>query len=171
MKEQWRNVPGYEGVYEVSDQGRVRSKLRYEQCGGMVRLRRERILKAWVDRDGYASVRLSRDARTKQFRVSRLVLLAFVGDGGTLEAAHKNHKRLDNRLSNLEWATRLENEQQKDAAGRRPKAPWQILTPPKLRCARALRTKGHTYKAIGAQLGCHYSTVSLALRKANDKAF
>ena len=170
MSARWAPVPGYEGRYEVSNYGVVRSLERMEQCGDAVRQRSARTLKQWVDRHGYSSVRLSKGGVVRSFRVSRLVLLAFVGPGDGLEAAHKNHHREDNRLSNLQWATRLENEQQKDAARRRPDVPWRVLTPTKLRKAQRLRAKGHTQKQIGELLGCHHSTVSLALRRAHVEA-
>jgi hypothetical protein len=162
----WSVIPGYEGLYEVSDEGVVRSLPRVERCGTNTRKREGRVLRQFTDKDGYPQVRLSRDGKAKTTRVSRIVLEAFVGPGHGVEAAHKNHCVQDNRLSNLEWATRLVNEQQKDMAGRRPTVPWLLLTPERMQEVKRMRADGATQKQIGAALGCHHSTVSLALRRS-----
>jgi hypothetical protein len=162
----WSAVPGYEGLYEVSDSGVVRSLPRVERCGTAVRKREGRVLRQFLDKHRYAHVRLSRDGVARTRLVSRIVLEAFVGPGTGLEAAHRSHDTLDNRLCNLEWATRLVNEQQKDAAGRRPTVPWLLLTPERMQEVKRMRAEGATQKQIGAALGCHHSTVSLALRRS-----
>ena len=152
MTEEWRSIPGYEGQYQVSDQGRVRSLPRTEVCGKMQRLRHGRVLRQYADKSGYRYVKLSKAGAVRTLRISRLVLTAFVGDGTGREAAHKDHNCMNNALTNLEWVTRLENEQQKDAAKRRPPVPWQILTPERMQEVRALRSAGRTQKQIADRL-------------------
>lgn len=102
-EEHWRAVPGYEGLYQASDHGRVRSLPRPCTSG--------RILKAKIrSRDGHAEVALSKDGRVRVCSVHQLVMLAFVGarpEG--LEIRHRNGHPADNRLSNLAYGTTSEN--------------------------------------------------------------
>lgn len=96
-------VPEYEGLYEVSSLGRVRS-LNYMHTWQV------RELKPNKDKDGYLKVRLYKDGVSKQFLVHRLVWTAFNGaipEG--LELDHINAERYDNRLSNLRCVTSKEN--------------------------------------------------------------
>jgi hypothetical protein len=100
MTEEWRDIPGYEGLYQVSDQGRIWS------------IRRQRALSPNVN-NHYLRVQLSKDGSWKRFRVHKLVLLSFVGprpDGYQVD--HINRDRLDNRLSNLRYLHHSENEAQ-----------------------------------------------------------
>ena len=105
-------MPGYEGLYEVSDQGRVRSLDRYVQCSGPVKgayvsLKKGRLLRPGPSNYGHLSVVLGR----RQTRmVHDLVLRAFVGCPPTKhECCHNNGAPSDNRLENLRWGTRSEN--------------------------------------------------------------
>lgn len=94
--ENWKAVQGYEGFYEVSDLGRVRSKKRATTRGG--------ILKQTLDK-GYLVVSLSKNGERRKMRVHRLVANAFV-DGWAEDQNiinHKNEIKTDNRAINLEW--------------------------------------------------------------------
>lgn len=107
--EQWRPVVGYEGLYEVSDHGRVRSLDRITRTGNGDRLYRSRFLEGYISL-GYRRVALTRGGKSVHYLVHRLVLEAFVGpcpDG--MEGCHNNGDRADARLSNLRWDTRLAN--------------------------------------------------------------
>src|SRR5665647_1789598 len=100
--EEWRAVPGYEGTYEVSDQGRVRALARIDAQGGR---RRGRLFKpSRMDAWGHRGVKLRRDGVVRSRYVHHLVLEAFVGPrpAGT-EACHWNDVPDDNRLVNLRW--------------------------------------------------------------------
>lgn len=115
MSEQWRPIQGYEGLYEVSDQGRVRSLDRFEvfKSGprqGFRRIRRGRVLRTGMDLSGYPQAILSKNARTTCRKVHHLVLEAFVGprSDGQL-TRHLNSDRADARLTNLVWGTHEEN--------------------------------------------------------------
>jgi hypothetical protein len=115
--EQWRPIPEWEGVYDVSDQGRVKSLARVihqtSRWGKpMTRRWAETILKpARVGSGGYLAVSLWIARSQLVARVSRLVLLAFVGPPPSPEcqAAHGNGDKDDNRLVNLRWATPMQN--------------------------------------------------------------
>lgn len=123
--EQWRPVPGYEGYYEVSDQGRVRSLDRLIVYVNGDRHYTKGKLKSVSDNgNGYLSVSLSRNNSDVRRYVHRLVLEAFVGPAPEgMEACHGNAKRHDNRLSNLRWDTRVENCKDTKLAGN-SRASW-----------------------------------------------
>lgn len=108
--EKWLPIVGYEGVYEVSDQGRVRSLDRMVYAGSnRVRLSLGRILSIHHG-DKYAKVRLKLDGTGKTHNVHTLVATAFLGlrpDG--MEVCHCNGQPHDNRLTNLRYDTHQAN--------------------------------------------------------------
>ncbi|QOC56062.1 HNH endonuclease [Gordonia phage Clown] len=109
-EEEWRPVTGYEGFYEVSDQGRVRSLDRTVSHGTNERRIAGGMLAGGPDDAGYRIVGLFRKGHRKTLKVHHLVLCAFVSerpDG--MEACHNNGNLADNRLSNLRWDTHSRN--------------------------------------------------------------
>ena len=105
----WKDIKGYEGMYQVSDQGDIKSLRKWSgTC-----YRKERILsKNRLTKDGYHRVSLAKDGKYKDFSVHRLVAQAFIPNPeNKLTVNHKNGDKLDNRVENLEWATREENMQ------------------------------------------------------------
>jgi hypothetical protein len=130
MIREWFDIPGWEGYYQASIYGQIRSVERIHKTrnrwGPMERKRTSQILRQFERADGnkYLVVSLYRDGRNKPMQVSRLVLSACVRlpEKGE-EACHGNHDRQDNRLHNLEWGTHAHNEQQKTLAGRRARGP------------------------------------------------
>lgn len=119
MTEVWRAIPGYEGSYEASDRGRVRSLDRYidmpcvpGHCRAHRHLCRGRVLKPGLKPSGHMSVMLGRAGGSQDVHV--LVLLTFRGPPQPdQEARHLNGFPAYNRLSNLEWASRSRNGQDK----------------------------------------------------------
>lgn len=107
VAETWRPVVGFEGSYEVSNLGRIRSLPRNTRMGT---LGGRRLLKQETARNGYLRVCLSRDGTVRHFSVHRLVLDAFVGIRMPgQEGCHQNGIRADNCLANLRWDSRSEN--------------------------------------------------------------
>ena len=117
-EEVWKPIAGYEGLYEVSNQGRVRSLDRVVlRKNGQSQLCRGRLLKPYkkkkVAKDGghYETLFLSRDGIARQFYVHHIVLGAFAGERGEHECArHLNDNPSDNRASNLVWGSLSENQ-------------------------------------------------------------
>jgi hypothetical protein len=106
--ETWKDIPGFEGIYQVSDLGRVKSLERKLTAGPGVRILPESILKPMVDRYGYLCVNLYKNRKYKTKKIHRLVMLSFVGESH-LEVNHKNKITSDNSLVNLEYMTTKEN--------------------------------------------------------------
>lgn len=98
MKELWKDVPGYEGLYKVSNVGNVSS------------LYSGRLLRKRISTNGYYVVDLTKDHSKSTHRVHRLVALAFIPavDGKPI-INHIDGDRLNNSISNLEWCTQSEN--------------------------------------------------------------
>lgn len=105
--EEWRSIPGYEGIYEVSDSGRIKSLSRLDRLGNPVR---ERILRLKVTAKGYARAQLSRDGQTREFFVHRIVLEAFDRAPRAGEVTrHLDGNPANNSPTNLAWGTHVEN--------------------------------------------------------------
>ena len=107
----WREIPGWEGWYEISDTGQVRSMdRRVPDRWGTDRFYHSRPKKLTIDPNGRPRVKLNRPGKHDLRFVHHLVLEAFVGpcpDGQ--ECRHLNDVKTDNRLENLAWGTREEN--------------------------------------------------------------
>lgn len=130
MEEEWRDIPGYEGMYQVSSFGRVKSLARTmpHKTHGTWNIS-ERILKSfWSGQKDsqYLAVFLhSGRGHQKIFRVHRLVAEAFIPRiEGKDVVNHKNCDRADNSVSNLEWVTPKENAQHAKAHGRLENVGW-----------------------------------------------
>lgn len=107
MCEIWKDIRGYEGLYQVSNLGRVRSLDRRDKRN---RYWPERVLKSIVGKFGYASVHLLKDGVTKTAKVHRLVALMFIENPNNYkEVNHKDENKLNNSVDNLEWCTRSYN--------------------------------------------------------------
>lgn len=116
LNETWVDIPDYEGYYQVSDWGRVRSLDRKTTRGQNVN---GKILTSWENSDGYLNVGLTKGNIRKVCRVHRLVLLGFTKNPDiTKETNHIDNIRTNNHLSNLEWVTHKENVNHRDIQGR-----------------------------------------------------
>jgi hypothetical protein len=108
MKEIWKDIPGYEGFYQASNYGNIKS---LERNNGRGYRLKEKILKPGIDNIGRLHVNLLRYGIQKSYRVHRLVLMAFIGrcpDG--MECMHLDDNPSNNNLENLRWGTHMENQ-------------------------------------------------------------
>jgi hypothetical protein len=163
MKERWRAVVDYEGLYEVSDQGRVKSLPRATTRGGILKPIPYGTL-------GHLRVNLSKDGKARLHFVHTLVLTAFVGPRpeGKEGCHYPDRDPTNNRLGNLMWGTRLENMMHKTIHGTHPDRrgenhPLAKLSDSKIafifECSRA----GNSQKYIALTLGVDPSEISRVL--------
>ena len=104
----WRDIKGYEGLYQVSNLGRVKSL-----GNGCSNASKERILKPFIDNregKGYLRVTLCKNGKTKRFQVHRLVAEAFIPNPNNLPFInHKSEIKSQNNVENLEWCDQKYN--------------------------------------------------------------
>ena len=154
----WKAVVGYEGMYEVSDLGRVRN-------------RRGRILRLHENTHGYLSVgiySLGGSARRTRM-IHTLVLEAFVGPRpDNMEACHGTGGRHDNSLGNLRWGTKVENMADKHRDGTMPFGEINgnaRLTTKEVLEIRNLAGEGRSFRSLAQQYEVTKRTISLVVRR------
>lgn len=108
MEEEWRDIPNYEGLYQVSNLGRVKSLARKTNQTNKNRHVKEKILCQRKQKYGYKEVTLRNNNKRVHHRVHRLVMLAFVGSS-KLPVNHIDGNKSNNIVSNLEYCTYQEN--------------------------------------------------------------
>lgn len=105
--EEWKNIKGFEGLYQVSNEGRVKSlqrEITYKD--GRKKIIKERILKNILSDLGYYHVMLSKNGVTKRYKVHRLVANEFIENPNNLPIInHKDENPKNNVVDNLEWCT------------------------------------------------------------------
>ena len=105
---EWKYIIGYENLYQVSNNGEVKSVSRIDRCERMVK---ERILKPEVTKKGYLRVSLGSSSKGyKKYLIHRLVALAFIPNpNNLLQINHKDENKLNNNVNNLEWCNNSYN--------------------------------------------------------------
>lgn len=164
-KEEWRDVKGYEGLYLVSNKGRVRSvdKVEYSQAWNS-RSRKGKLHSLTISgRTGYAQLNLYKDGAAETRTVHRLVAQAFIPNpDGKPEVNHKNGIRTDNRVENLEWVTASENVRHSfHELGREPDHHGRLSDAQ----VREIRAADGRQKDIGERYGISSSLVGLIKRR------
>lgn len=120
MTEIWRDIKDYEGLYQVSNLGRVRSLDKYVNGYNGLKLKKGKILKSVPNQYGYLYVTLHKNGLSKHFRIHRLVAMTFPDLVGWTEDAkgkpfdeivvnHKDEIKTNNCVDNLEWCTNEDN--------------------------------------------------------------
>lgn len=119
MTEIWKPIEGFEGHYEVSNTGKIKSLERQRITkGGGTTLSPERLLKQKINKFGYCTVCLFKNAKRKYCMVHRLVAFAFIPNPENKpEINHKDGNKFNNSVHNLEWNTPLENKRHAYANG------------------------------------------------------
>lgn len=171
--ENWRDIPGYEGFYQISDQGRVKSLPRIHEYtspfGSGNRSVSARIMRQSVRKNGYLCVSLWRDGVRQSCLVHHLVAAAFIGSRPRgMHVCHNNSDRTDNRLLNLRYDTPRGNALDAVAAGTssalRLKTKGEDngnakLTADQVARMRSLLDSGERMKTIATMFGVSYSLV------------
>lgn len=112
MKEIWKDIKGYEGLYQVSNLGRVKRTM-FKNC--YVEKKQEKILKLKSDKDGYKQTTLFKNGKRMYFRVHRLVANAFLPNPNNYPIInHKDQNTSNNNVLNLEWCTFVYNNNYKN---------------------------------------------------------
>lgn len=109
--EEWKDIKGYEGLYQISNLGEVKSLSReVEQSNGKKYTIKERKLKTSRNGNGYTGITLNKDGKHR-FNVHRLVALHFIENPeGKEQVNHKDLDKTNNCKDNLEWLTKSENQ-------------------------------------------------------------
>lgn len=106
MTEEWRDIPGYENLYQASNLGRIRSVERYiERADGYKNHIMPRVLKQKKNNsNNYLLVNLHKDKKPKRYLVHRLIAITFIPNPHNLpQVNHKDENPQNNKVSNLEW--------------------------------------------------------------------
>lgn len=116
----WKDIPGYEGLYQISNLGEVK------RLAGSPRCKEDRILKKLLDKNGYFYVDLFKNGKGKKIKIHRLVAMTFLPNKEELpEVDHINGDKTDNRVCNLQWITGIENNRKRENG---------ICVPKKVKC-------------------------------------
>lgn len=110
MEEIWKNIEGYEGLYQVSNLGNIKSLKKHRYNGINYYIQNEKLLKLQNDKNGYKVINLYKNKHIKNFKVHRLVAQAFIPNiEKKSEINHIDGNKQNNRIDNLEWCTETEN--------------------------------------------------------------
>jgi len=146
----WKDIPGYEGLYQVSDCGQVKSCSHSETS-------KERILKYHLHQKGYYRLNLRKDGKDKKFLVHRLVALAFLDGDNSLTINHIDECKTNNHVSNLEYLSSAENTRA-----------WNKNNPERRaeidRKAQEASLKARSQKVLDTQTGRIFPSISAASR-------
>jgi hypothetical protein len=161
MTEEWLPIFGYEGLYEISNLGRLRGFPRKGTCGGPIKV-------PTCKATGYKKIRLYKNGIGKALAIHRIVLQAFVGPCPPgMEGCHNNGNKLDNRSLNLRWDTRVNNYADARAHGTAAKGNRNghaKLTYDIVAQARTLYSGGQSVNSLSKKYGVSLSTMYSAVR-------
>lgn len=164
--EEWRDIAGYEGCYQVSNLGRVKSLARQIIINDCVTNKKERILKRRIHHSGYVHTGLSKNGIERRCVVHRLVLESFLGKcPDNMECNHKNGIRSDNRLSNLEWVTKSQNSIHSYRVLNRPKNNVKLTPDQVIEIRSAYRSGKALQKELAEVYGVNDSTISMIVNR------
>jgi hypothetical protein len=165
--ERWRPIAGLEGLYEVSNHGRVRSVARWVAARKGRRLIEGRVLRPRVGTAGYQRVTLCNGPFQHFAHVHRIVAETFVPGKTHQIVRHLDGNPLNNHASNLAWGTYADNEADKARHGRRPigeSHPGAKMTDEHVRSIRDMHSRGFSQLAIAKELSLNRGVVGNVVR-------
>ena len=109
MEEIWKDIKGYEGLYQISNLGRVKSLPKVKRTPTTEYITKARFLPWKICKGGYYRVSLSKKSKSKYFSIHRLVANAFLGENGDLTVNHKDENKANNSVENLEYMSLKDN--------------------------------------------------------------
>lgn len=165
MMEIWKDIKGFDGIYQVSNFGGVR---RIVSKTKRLPIKTPTVLKQKTDKNGYREVHLWNRGSVRFFRVHKLVLLAFRGECPSgFQTAHIDGSKDNNFVENLEWVSPQENTNQKIAHGtwtHGEQCHTSKLTIKDVRSIRDMRKHGLSLWAIGRKFKVTAQAISSILR-------
>lgn len=172
--EQWKDIPGYEGLYQASSLGKIRSLDHWGKARNSgFRFFRGKIINAVTGRYGYLLVSLSRDGKVVQRQVHCLVITAFVGDRPDgMDCCHLDGTRINNRVENLRWDTRKSNREDMRRHGTLPKGEnvnTAILIESEVLEIRERSLKGERRDSLAIEFGVSKCTVDMIVTRRSWK--
>lgn len=167
IPERWRPVPGYEGLYEASSAGRVRSlDRRVRDSRGQWRALRGRVLQeSMASTLGHRKVNLCKDGTPRRTPVHKIVAAAFLGPARGRQVRHLDGNPRNNAVGNLAYGTQADNEADKVAHGRSNRGERcgsAVLTREDVRCIRVARAFGVSDAELAVALGVSCGAVYAA---------
>lgn len=168
LNEEWRDIKGFEGAYQVSSYGRVKSLTRFiVRSDGVRYLAKGKIIKPVTDRYGYLIKTLTYEGRRRATKIHRLVAEHFIDNPANLtDVNHLDGNKVNNHISNLEWASREGNmhhawrlglmERVRKNAG---KSSQCKLTSEQLLDIKRRRASGDTLKILAAKYNVSITTI------------
>lgn len=158
INEEWKEIPEYQGIYEASNFGNIRSLDKTINCNGSKIIRKGKTLSLFQKKsNGYLHVNLYREARkSKSYRVHRLIGITFIGNPPTKkhQINHINGIKYDNRVENLEWCTAKENISHSNKLGLRGNtAKERKITWEQVEEIRKKIDENHTQQSIADEYG------------------
>lgn len=170
--EQWKDVPGFEGHYQISNFGNARSLDRQTGKGFL----KGKNLSVWVSENKYSRITFQRPNKKKCYMIHRLVAKLFIGNPlQKLQVNHKDGNKSNSHFSNLEWCTSNENMQHafdtgllenvKILKGVKGEAhPYSKLKDIDILMIKCLSENGFNYKTIGRVFDVHSTHIGLIVR-------
>ncbi len=159
----WKDIKDFEGYYQISNLGNVKSLDREMIVNGGIRKYYSKSITQSIEKDGYLTVTLWKNSKSKSFRVHRLVAEAFIENPNNYEIVnHLDGNKQNNTVGNLEWCTIKENTNHAFRTGLRKsgeKHRWSKLTEFQVRQIPNLLNQGFSQKYISKLYGVSYSCI------------